>query len=118
MKSLPQDTKSLPQDTTSLPQKEMVYGENVSYSVMHIKKGLSMIRLYNLQQEKTMPYSAQQTQVLLHPGIAYMRIRWRSCKVCCSKKHLIQCNILIYLRKTKKSAIKQVPVKYINAIYL
>ena len=35
--------------------------ENVSYSVMYIKKGLRMIRLSNLQHEKTMQIAAQQT---------------------------------------------------------
>ena len=66
--------------------------------VMYIKKGLRMIRLCNLQCEKTRPSAAQQTWVLLRPGIAYMRIRWRSCKVCCTKKHSIQCNILKYTK--------------------
>ena len=33
--------------------------ENVSYSVMYIKKGLRMIRLCNLQYEKTMQIAAQ-----------------------------------------------------------
>ena len=35
--------------------------ENVSYSVMDIKKGLRMIRLCYLQHEKTMQFAAQQT---------------------------------------------------------
>ena len=35
---------------------------------MGIKKGLRMIRLCNLQYEKSMPFAAQQTRVLLHPG--------------------------------------------------
>ena len=97
----------------------MVYGEqNVTYIVMYIKKGMRMIRLCYLQHEKTMPFASQQTQVLLNPGIAYMRVRWRSYKVCCAKKHSIQCNIVKYLRKTKESAIKQVPIKDSNAIYL
>ena len=48
--------------------------ENVSYSVMYIKKGLRMIRLCNLQYEKTMQIAAQQAQVLLCQGTAYMRI--------------------------------------------
>ena len=39
--------------------------ENVSYSVMYIKKGLRMIRLSNLHYEKTMQIAAQQTRVLL-----------------------------------------------------
>ena len=92
--------------------------ENASYSLMYIKKGLGMIRLSNLQYEKTMQIAAQQTQVLLCPGTAYMRIQWRSCKICCAKKHSMQCNILIYLRKTKESAIKQAHLKDSNAIYL
>ena len=77
-----------------------------------------MIRLCNLKYEKTMQIAAQQTRVLLCSGTAYMRIRWRSCKVCCAKKHPIQCNILKYLRKTKESAIKQAPLKDSNVIYL
>ena len=77
-----------------------------------------MIRLCNLQYEKTMQIAAQQTQVLLCSGTAYTRIRWRSCKVCCAKKHLIQCNMLKYLIKVKESAIKQAPLKDSNAIYL
>ena len=90
--------------------------ENVNYSVMYIKKGLRTIRLCNLQHEKTMQFAAQHTQVLLHPG--YKRIRRRSCKVCCAKKHSFHCNILKYLRKMKERAIKQVPLKDKNAIYL
>ena len=81
--------------------------ENVSYSAMYIKNGLRMIRLSNVQYEKTMQIAAQQTQILLCPGIAYMRIQWKSCKVCCAKKHSIQCNILKYLRKMKESAINR-----------
>ena len=46
--------------------------ENVSNSIMYIKKGL--IRLCNLQYEKTMQIVAQQTQVLLCSGTSYMRI--------------------------------------------
>ena len=34
---------------------------------MAIKKGLRMIRLCNLLYEKSMPFVAQQTRVLLHP---------------------------------------------------
>ena len=34
--------------------------ENVSYSVMYVKKGLRMIRPCNLQYEKTMQIAAQQ----------------------------------------------------------
>ena len=49
-----------------------------------------MTRLCYLQYEKTMQFTAQQTRVLLCSGIAYTRIRWRSCKVCCAKKHSIQ----------------------------
>ena len=92
--------------------------EIVSYSVMYIKKGLGMIRLCNLQYEKTMQIAAQQTQVLLCSGTAYVRIRWRSFKVCCAKKHPIQCNILKHLRKMKENATKQAPLKDSNTIYL
>ena len=48
--------------------------ENISYSEMDIKKGLRMIRLCNLQYEKTLQFAAQQTRVLMCPGIACMRI--------------------------------------------
>ena len=36
---------------------------------MGIKKGLRMISLCNLLYEKSMQFAAQQTRVLLHPGI-------------------------------------------------
>ena len=39
--------------------------EDVSYSVMDIKKGLRMIRLCNLLHEKSMQFAAQQTRVLM-----------------------------------------------------
>ena len=48
--------------------------ENVSYGVMYIKKGLGIIGLCNLELEKTILFAAQQTRVLLHSRIAYMRI--------------------------------------------
>ena len=92
-------------------KKSSMKKENVSYSVMNFKKGLRMIRLCNLLYEKTVQFASQQTQVWLHPGTAYMRIRWRSYKVCCTKKHSIQCETLKYLRRTKGSAIKQAPLK-------
>ena len=44
--------------------------ENVSYSVMDIKKASRMIRLCNLQYEKTAICSTA------NMSIAYMRIRW------------------------------------------
>ena len=74
--------------------------ENISYSVMDIKKLLRMIRLCNLQYEKTMQFAAQQMSFAVS-NYSLVRIRWRSCKVCCAKKHAIQCNIQKYLRKTK-----------------
>ena len=48
--------------------------ENVSYSVIYIKKGLRLTRLSNVQYEKTMQFAVQQTQVLLCTGTVYMRI--------------------------------------------
>ena len=43
--------------------------EDVSYSAMDIKKGMRMTRLCNLLYEMSMQFAAQQTRVLLHPGI-------------------------------------------------
>ena len=97
-------------------KKRSMEKENVSCSVMYLKKGLRMITLCNLHYEKTMQIAAQQTQDFLCSGTVYMRIRWRSCKVCFAKKRPIQCNILKYLRKTKESAITQAPLKDSNAI--
>ena len=50
-------------------QKWSMKKEDVSYSVMDIKKGLWMIRLCNLLYEKSIQFAAQQTRVLLYPGI-------------------------------------------------
>ena len=48
--------------------------ENVGYSVMYIKKALSMIRLSNLQYEKTMRIAAQQTRVLRCQGTEFVHL--------------------------------------------
>ena len=42
--------------------------EKVGLSVMDRKKGLIMIRLCNLQYEKTMSFAAQETYILLRPS--------------------------------------------------
>ena len=73
---------------------------------MDIKKGLRMIRLYNLLYEKSMQFT-ENTNFASSRYIPCMRINWRYRRACCAKKHPVQCNILKYLSRTKESAIKQ-----------
>ena len=74
--------------------------------IMGIKKGLRVIRLCNLLYEKSMQFAATaKTSFAASRYIAYMRIEWRYCKVCCAKKHQVQCKILKYLRRIKGGSV-------------
>ena len=61
-----------------------------------------MIRLCNLLYKKSAICSTANTSFGASRYKAPMTIQWRSCKVCCAKKHPVQCNILKYLQRTKK----------------
>ena len=75
---------------------------------MDIKKGLRITRLCNLLYKKSRKIcTTANTSFAASRYIACMRIQWRYSKVCCAKKHPVQCNILKYLGRTKESAIKQ-----------
>ena len=122
---LPQDTNLLPKDTIMVIILSILIVILLSYLISDLQRSSSCC--YRLQNDKTMQFtvwkvyaicSTANTSFAASRYITCMRIQWRSCKVCCAKKHPVQCNILKYLRRTKESAIKQAPLKDSNVIYM